>query len=67
MLKIKLYIPHPGKAHTPHPGEGLLVKRPKVSESVATCIVYDRMSYLVDNAWHITLWYAHMRYKINTA
>ena len=43
MLKIKLYIPHPGKAHTPHPGEGLLVKRPKVSESVSTCIVYDRM------------------------
>ena len=27
-------------------------------------IVHDRMSYLVDSAWHVTLWYAHMRHKI---
>ena len=63
VFTLQLYITHPGKAHTPHP-ERAFWSNPKVSESVFACIVHDRMSYLVDSAWHITLWYAHMRHKI---
>ena len=62
-LHFSFILPTQARLTLPIP-ERAFWSNPKVSESVFACIVHDRMSYLVDSAWHITLWYAHMRHKI---
>ena len=65
-LHFSFILPTQARLTLPIP-ERAFWSNPKVSESVSACIVHDRMSYLVDSAWHITLWYAHMRHKIKHA